>query len=65
MGSTPEAKKSADALELADVLVVDVQRDFLKHDLGNLKKGHVEISALEESFKVIGDLKAYNRNERA
>jgi UDP-N-acetyl-D-glucosamine dehydrogenase len=44
-----------DALKLADVLVVDVQCDFLKQELGNLKSGHAEISALEESFKVIGD----------
>jgi UDP-N-acetyl-D-glucosamine dehydrogenase len=44
-----------DALKLADVLVVDVQCDFLKQELGNLKSGHAEIGALEESFKVIGD----------
>ena len=44
-----------DALKLADVLVVDVQCDFLKQDLGNLKTGYAEISALEDSFKVIGE----------
>ena len=44
-----------DALKLADVLVVDVQCDFLKEELGNLKSGRADISALEESFKVIGD----------
>ena len=43
-----------DALKFADVLVVDVQCDFLKQDLGNLRTGHAEISALEESFKIIG-----------
>jgi len=43
-----------DALKLADVLVVDVQCDFLKQDLGNLRTGFADISALEESFKVIG-----------
>ena len=43
-----------DALKLADVLVVDVQCDFLKQDLGNLRSGHADISALEESFKIIG-----------
>jgi UDP-N-acetyl-D-glucosamine dehydrogenase len=43
-----------DALKFANVLVVDVQCDFLKQDLGNLRTGHAEISALEESFKVIG-----------
>ena len=44
-----------DALKLADVLVVDVQCDFIKEELGNLKSGHADISALEESFKVIGE----------
>jgi UDP-N-acetyl-D-glucosamine dehydrogenase len=44
-----------DALKLADVLVVDVQCDFMKQELGNLKSGHAEISALEDSFKVIGE----------
>ncbi|MBN2034509.1 MAG: GDP-mannose dehydrogenase [Deltaproteobacteria bacterium] len=44
-----------DALKLADVLVVDVQCDFLKEELGNLLSGHADISALEESFKIIGE----------
>ncbi len=44
-----------DALKLADVLVVDVQCDFLKQELGNLRSGHAEIGALEESFKIIGE----------
>jgi UDP-N-acetyl-D-glucosamine dehydrogenase len=44
-----------DALRLADVLVVDVQCDFLKQELGNLRSGHADISALEQSFKVIGE----------
>lgn len=45
-----------DALSLADVLVVDVQCDFLKQDLGNLKTGFAEIGALEDSFKIIGKI---------
>jgi len=44
-----------DALKLADVLIVDVQCDFLKEELGNLRKGFAEIGALEESFKIIGN----------
>jgi UDP-N-acetyl-D-glucosamine dehydrogenase len=44
-----------DALKLADVLVVDVQCDFLKEELGNLRSGRADISALEESFKIIGE----------
>jgi nucleotide sugar dehydrogenase len=43
-----------DALKLADVLIVDVQCDFIKEELGNLKSGEADISALEESFKIIG-----------
>jgi len=43
-----------DALKLADVLVVDVQCDFLKEELGNLHSGYVEMGALEDSFKIIG-----------
>jgi len=44
-----------DALSLADVVVVDVQCDFLKQELGNCTTGRAEIAALEESMKVIGD----------
>jgi nucleotide sugar dehydrogenase len=45
-----------DALKLADILVLDVQCDFVKNDLGNLQTGHAEIGAIEESFKIIGEL---------
>ncbi|MBW2110481.1 MAG: GDP-mannose dehydrogenase [Deltaproteobacteria bacterium] len=51
---TLTASFSYDALKLADVLVVDVQCDFLKEELGNLRSGYAEIGALEESFRVIG-----------
>ncbi|MCF8063016.1 MAG: nucleotide sugar dehydrogenase [Deltaproteobacteria bacterium] len=51
---TMTATYTYDALKLADVLVVDVQCDFLKEELGNLRSGHADISALEESYKVIG-----------
>jgi len=52
---TMSATFTYDALKLADVLVVDVQCDYLKEDLGNLRSGHADISALEASFKVIGE----------
>jgi nucleotide sugar dehydrogenase len=52
---TLTATYTYDALKLADVLVVDVQCDFIKEDLGNLKSGQADISALEDSFKVIGE----------
>ena len=42
-----------DALTLADVVVVDVQCDFLKAELGNCISGRAEIAALEESIKII------------
>ena len=45
-----------DALKLADILVLDVQCDFIKDDLGNLHSGHAEMDAIEESFKIIGEL---------
>lgn len=51
---TLTATYTYDALSLADVLVVDVQCDFIKQELGNLRSGYADISALEESFKVIG-----------
>ena len=43
-----------DALCLADVVVVDVQCDYLKETLGDVRKGHADIAALEESLKIIG-----------
>ena len=52
---TMTATYTYDALSLADVLVVDVQCDFLKEELGNLRSGQADISALEESFKIIGE----------
>jgi UDP-N-acetyl-D-glucosamine dehydrogenase len=44
-----------DALSLADVVIVDVQCDFLKEDLGNCANGRAEIGALEESIRIIAD----------
>jgi nucleotide sugar dehydrogenase len=44
-----------DALKLCDVLIVDVQCDFIKNELGNLRSGQADIAALEESFKIIGE----------
>ncbi len=43
-----------EALELADIVVVDVQCDYLKETLGDVRKGRADIKALEESLKVIG-----------
>ena len=42
-----------DVLKLADVVVVDVQLDYVKNELGNVRNGQVEMTALEESFDII------------
>ena len=42
-----------DALKLADVVVVDVQCDYLKESLGNVRNGRADMAALEESFDII------------
>jgi len=42
-----------DVLKLADVVVVDVQLDYAKNELGNVRNGEVEMNALEESFEII------------
>ncbi|MEA3421830.1 MAG: UDP binding domain-containing protein, partial [Acidobacteriota bacterium] len=34
-------------------VIVDVQCDYAKNDLGNVRTGEVEMSALEESFEII------------
>lgn len=43
------------ALCLADVVIVDVQCDFFKESMGDVRKGHAEIRALEESLAIIGE----------
>lgn len=45
-----------DVLKLADCVVVDVQCDYLKESLGNLRTGRTDMAALEKSFEVIGAL---------
>jgi UDP-N-acetyl-D-glucosamine dehydrogenase len=44
-----------DALTLADVIIVDVQCDYLKNHLGNVRTGEVEMQALENSFEIIAN----------
>ena len=44
-----------DALSLADVVVVDVQCDYQKETLGDVRKGRAEIAALEESLQILGE----------
>lgn len=42
-----------DPLKLADVVVVDVQCDYLKESLGNVRQGRADMEALEESLEII------------
>ncbi len=52
---TLTASFSYEALALADVVVVDVQCDYIKDKLGDVIHGTTEMSALEGSFKVLGE----------
>lgn len=42
-----------DVLSLADVVVVDVQCDYAKYALGDVRKGWADMAALEESLEII------------
>jgi nucleotide sugar dehydrogenase len=44
-----------EVLSMADVVVVDVQCDYQKETLGNVRQGRADIAALEDCLKVIGD----------
>jgi len=44
-----------DVLKLADVVVVDVQCDYIKAELGNVRNGETEMAALEASLGVIAE----------
>lgn len=44
-----------DVLKLADVVVVDVQCDYIKEDLGNVRSGQTDMAALESSLHVIAE----------
>jgi nucleotide sugar dehydrogenase len=43
-----------DCLRLADCVIVDVQCDFTKRALGDMRCGEAEMSALEETMRTIG-----------
>jgi len=44
-----------EVLKLADVVVVDVQCDYIKEDLGNVRNGEADMAALESSLGVIAE----------
>ena len=46
---------NSDCLRLADCVVIDVQCDYSKNDLGNLRTGDTDMAALEATMRVIGE----------
>jgi nucleotide sugar dehydrogenase len=44
-----------DCLQLADCVVIDVQCDFTKTELGNMRTGQAEMRALEATIKTIAE----------
>jgi nucleotide sugar dehydrogenase len=48
------ATYNSDCLTLADCVVVDVQCDFSKEDLGRMKTGQTDMAALEATMRTIG-----------
>ncbi len=52
---TLTATFNPDCLQLADCVVVDVQCDYSKRNLGNMRTGEVEMGALEATLRTIGD----------
>ena len=44
-----------DVLKLADVVVVDVQCDYIKEQLGNVREGQTDMAALEASLAIIAE----------
>jgi UDP-N-acetyl-D-glucosamine dehydrogenase len=49
------ATYNSDCLKFADCVVVDVQCDYTKNDLGNMRTGQVEMRALEATIKTISE----------
>ncbi len=52
---TLTATFNSDSLKLADCVVVDVQCDYLKQDLGNMRSGETDMAALEATLRTIGE----------
>ena len=49
------ATYNSDCLRFADCVVVDVQCDFAKKELGNMKSGEADMAALEDTMRTIGE----------
>jgi len=48
------ATYNSDCLNLADCVVVDVQCDYTKHQMGNMRDGEADMAALEATMRTIG-----------
>jgi len=53
--NTLTATYDSDCLKLADCVVVDVQCDYAKQDLGNMRTGETDMASLEATLKTIGE----------
>ena len=53
--STLTATFHNDCLQLADCVVVDVQCDYAKQELGNMRSGETDMAALEATLRTIGE----------
>ncbi len=51
---TLSATYNSQVLDLADCVVIDVQCDFLKQELGNMRTGECDMAALEATLKTVG-----------
>ncbi len=51
---TLTATYNSDCLSLADCVVVDVQCDYIKRDLGHMRSGEADMAALEATLRTIG-----------
>jgi UDP-N-acetyl-D-glucosamine dehydrogenase len=49
------ATYNSDCLALADCVVVDVQCDYKKRELGNMRSGEADMAALEATMRTIGE----------
>ncbi len=49
------ATYASECLSLADCVVVDVQCDYIKRDLGKMRSGEADMAALEATMRVIGE----------
>lgn len=49
------ATYNSDCLKLADTVIVDVQCDYIKKDLGNMRTGEADMAALEATMRTIGE----------